>query len=214
MGKSIRLVLPAVLVLVAAGAAWHGGWATITVEDLPDHLTAGQTVNLAFTVRQHGRELANGLNPIVNAQVAEREVEVRARAAGTGRYTAALTVPHTGDAAITIQTDFRGSRVKLVPIRTITSGTAPPALAPYETGRRLFVAKGCLVCHVHAAAPAEMGVPLGPDLTERRYPAAYLQQLLREPGATLKSANALAMPNLGLKAHEIDALTAFINAAR
>src|SRR2546428_804583 len=46
--RAFRLLLPGVLVLPVI-AANVGGWAAITVEDLPDHVVARQPVTLAFT---------------------------------------------------------------------------------------------------------------------------------------------------------------------
>ena len=40
------------LFLASLIAAAIGGWAVITVEQLPDYVTAGQPVTLTFTVRQ------------------------------------------------------------------------------------------------------------------------------------------------------------------
>ena len=47
------------LLLALPFAAALGGWATISVEDLPDYLVAGQPARLTFTVRQHGVEPMN-----------------------------------------------------------------------------------------------------------------------------------------------------------
>ena len=51
--RSLQL---AVLVLASTGgmAFSFGGWAVITLDDLPQSFTVGQAVSLAFTVRQHG----------------------------------------------------------------------------------------------------------------------------------------------------------------
>src|SRR5260370_1060021 len=56
------------LVLLAAIAALFGGWAVITVEDLPDYLVAGQPVSLTFTVRQHGVRPLEAVAPTVEAR--------------------------------------------------------------------------------------------------------------------------------------------------
>ncbi len=60
-----RLLLPALLVVTSLAA--YGGWAAITVEDLPDYGVARQPLSLTFTVRQHGVTLLNRLEPRVEA---------------------------------------------------------------------------------------------------------------------------------------------------
>ena len=53
MKKRSLAFLMSAMVLPPA-AIYFGGWASITVEDLPDYVVTGQPVKLAFTVRQHG----------------------------------------------------------------------------------------------------------------------------------------------------------------
>lgn len=72
---SLRRIMPGLLLLPALAGFAFGGWATVTVEDLPDHVVAGRPVQLEFTVRQHGVEPVRGLEP---------EVEVRGRGAPRG----------------------------------------------------------------------------------------------------------------------------------
>ena len=40
-----------------------GGWAVVTVKDLPEYFVAGQQYTIEFQVRQHGRTLLSGLRP-------------------------------------------------------------------------------------------------------------------------------------------------------
>jgi len=55
-------------------------------------------------------------------------------------------------------------------------------------------------------------VDVGPALSGRRYPAAYLSQFLADPSiAATRPQNRSAMPNLSLQAREIAALVSFIN---
>jgi mono/diheme cytochrome c family protein len=79
------------------------------------------------------------------------------------------------------------------------------------TGQQLFLAKGCVVCHVNERAlanSAQFGVGSGPDLSAYRNDAAFLQTWLKDPQAVKANTE---MPNLGLKAEEIEALVKFIN---
>jgi mono/diheme cytochrome c family protein len=207
-----RLTL-AGLALLPAIAHYAGGWAVITVDDVPDYVVAKEPVRLSYTVRQHGVTLLDGLT---TGQVTARSGDLEVRAAPTslgekGRYAATLTLPRTGDWTITIQSGFMNSRTTLLPLTAVATRTAPlPRLAEAERGRRLFVAKGCVTCHVRGELGGEMNV--GPALTGRRYPADYLAKFLADPPiASPRQAGSLGMPNLQLKQPEIAALVAFIN---
>lgn len=91
----------------------------------------------------------------------------------------------------------------------------PPDSAIAERGRALFIAKGCIVCHRHAAVSeerqrfgsdfADFGV--GPDLPTLANDPHLLQAWLKDPPA-LKPGT--AMPNLKLSKAEIEALVAFL----
>ena len=206
--RALRLVAPG-LVLIPALTALAGGWAVITVEDLPDYVVAGRPVTLTFTVRQHGVRPLGGLSPSVEA----RAGNLSARAAATpgtetGRYAATLALPRAGEWTITIQSGFRDSKTTLMPLQVVVPGSQSSiALTEAERGRRLFVAKGCVTCHVQIA--------VGPDLTGKRYDAAYLKQFLADPSRVASARRGtFPMPNLGLKQPEITALVAFINTER
>jgi cytochrome c oxidase subunit 2 len=78
-------------------------------------------------------------------------------------------------------------------------------------GQKLFLAKGCVVCHVHNRAIAQSeryGVEFGPNLTDFSADPGYLKRFLADPAATKPG---VEMPNLGLSQAEIDALVEFIN---
>src|SRR2546427_11765644 len=94
--RAFRLLLPGVLVLPVI-AANVGGWAAITVEDLPDQVVARQPVTLAFTVRQHGVKPLDGLKAKVAATAGSLEASAAAAAGpGNGQYTAPPTLPPAG----------------------------------------------------------------------------------------------------------------------
>jgi cytochrome c2 len=100
----------------------------------------------------------------------------------------------------------------LVTDPTLQTPPAPspmPTRALAETGKALFVAKGCSTCHYHADAPkSELG-DFAPDLTNINLPVDYLRRWLADPKAIKPEAY---MPNLGLSPSEIEALIAFLTA--
>jgi hypothetical protein len=208
-------IVSSLLVVSVAAARWSGGWAVITVDDVPTHLVAGDTVRLSFMVRQHGAHPMGDLQPVVRVRIGDDEVTLPARNGGrTGHYVSAFRVQKTGDAHVRIRTGFNSAEVDLLPVPVIAAKSQPPTLAVREVGRRMFVAKGCVSCHSHAQVAPTNHVGGAVDLTERRYTAAYLGKLLEDPSAVVKNGATIGMPDLELKPHEIAALTAFINAER
>jgi cytochrome c2 len=93
------------------------------------------------------------------------------------------------------------------------TASAPVAAAPadVEYGKALFSAKGCAICHGHAAVPNSGFGPESdiPNLTKYRWEADYLRAWLKNPAAIRANTD---MPNLGLKHDEIEALIAFLSA--
>jgi mono/diheme cytochrome c family protein len=212
--RSRHLMLLGVAVLPVAAFSF-GGWAVVTVDDLPDSIVAGKPVSLSFAVRQHGRTLLPNLSPQVTAKAKGSEVQVAATPGGNDRYKAVLTIPHAGNWTIAIQSGFMNAGVTLVPIRVVQPDASPlPALTEVERGMRLFVAKGCVTCHTLEETSAWSTIAVGPTLTGRRYVPEVLTTFLADPERSPLARNTqseIRMPNLGLKEREIAALVAFIN---
>lgn len=206
--RASRFTLPALLVLPLIGA--YGGWAAITVEDLPDYGVARQAMSLTFTVRQHGLEKLKNLEPRVEARASgATTAAVALPGKEAGQYTARLVLPQAGEWTITVHSGFGNSRVTLVPLQVIEPTAQPPAaLLAGERGRRLFVAKGCVTCHLHRDVKGSGTVTIGPELTTRRLASAYLQRFLADPSMVGQGNR---MPNLNLKQAEIAALIAFLH---
>jgi mono/diheme cytochrome c family protein len=202
-------------VLLAASAslgAWYGGWATVTVENLPDQLVAGTPYNLTFSVRQHGDNLLGGLSPYIELASKGEHQKVRAVATNkTGYYTATLNVPQAGEWSANIETSFGKSNLKLMPISAVAPGARSVSYTAPERGQRLFVAKGCVVCHQQAKVAEYNRYEVGPNLTDKRFPAEYLREYLANPSIKPPTIKGVRMPQLNLNAAEIAALTAFIN---
>jgi mono/diheme cytochrome c family protein len=214
--RNAVLVLPALLVLVSA-ARYAGGWAVITVDDLPDQVTAGRPVTLSFTVRQHGLQLLDGLRPRLSARRGAIETSVDALGKGGGRYQATITPSTAGDWTFAIRSGFGNSNTTLLPMPAVDAGSSTPILrlAERERGRRLFVAKGCLSCHVHGEVAGSGTVTVGPELTGKRYAADYLAKYLADPSIVPPRAGMTwRMPNLNLKQAEVASLVAFVNGDR
>jgi mono/diheme cytochrome c family protein len=209
--RPLARVLPLSATLLVA-ASW-GGWAVITLDDVPDAVVRGKPVTLTFTVRQHGHTLLDNLRPSIDAMAGGNHIRADAvPAGGKGRYSSTLTLPDTGQWRLTINSGFGSSHVDLDPIAVIGAGRPAPAYAAGERGRRLFVAKGCVTCHVHGDVAGSGVVQVGPELTALRLPADFLQKFLADPSILPPAQQTNGgMPNLDLKPAEITALTAFLS---
>ena len=107
---------------------------------------------------------------------------------------------------------FMNAENTLLPLRAVPAGAPKPStLADAVIGHQLFVAKGCVTCHMRG----EEGGRMGPDLTVRRYASAAISSFLGDPESSplSKSAmpNGVRMPNLNLSPTEIRALVAYLN---
>lgn len=102
-GISIGLAL--LLALVFAFPAFGGGWAVITLDELPTDVVADKPLAIGFTVLQHGKTPLSGLDPTITANLdKEQEFVVHAEPDGKpGHYTAILTFPKEGEWRWSIQ---------------------------------------------------------------------------------------------------------------
>ena len=200
-----------------AGLAAMGGWAVVTVQDLPEHFVAGRPYTIEFKIRQHGRHLLNDLEPeLIVSTSAPRfggvlgganEQRIRATARpGQGTYAATFTAPSTGPLYLTIKSGFGASNLRLYPAPVIAAGATPPAMSPGDRGRVLFVAKGCNACHTNADLvdrPDNQQIKAGPELGGHRLARDYVIQKMKNPASE-------TMPDLGLSDAEIAAIATFL----
>jgi len=289
MFSRFRTVLWMVLLLslIIVSAVFAGGWAVITLDELPVTATAGEPLTIGFTVLQHGKTPTSGLSPtIVFTLPKEKQFSVIAEEDDTGHYTASVTFPQEGEwewtinafmeqpmpaisvaaapvmtapSQPTVQTEaipyalivrvlafglalvgaFFAFRTKsrltigltalclTVALASFLPGSAVPkveaqdvptaqptvesSITQVELGRRLFIAKGCITCHVNNKVVSSQYVTINmgaPNLTNFSASPEALFLRLKDP-ASVKSDT--QMPNLGLSEVEIEALIAFIN---
>ena len=224
MTRRSALSLLLVVIALPAFTVAAGGWGITTVEDLPEYLVAGAPTEIAFTVRGHGVSPMAGLKPVVEARSGATVLRVDASPGKKqGQYAAQLVVPRPGDWTVTIygiaprtagpwvNTPMAFGRSELLPIPAIPDGSPSPAPASaYDRGAHLFVAKGCVGCHIQGMVDRPTVAAVGPALTGRTFPPDYLTKQLTDP-VSVRGTQA-RMPNLGLRQAEIRALIAFINA--
>ncbi len=217
-------VLALAVLLIAATPTAFGGWAVVTLQDVPEYLEVGTPTTLSFKIRQHGQTLLDDRSPSVTLRKANsaflsrlfgRDRVAAVKGPEAGLYEATITPSDTGDVSVTIDTDLFRWKVELLPFRVVAAGEAPSPMSSHERGRQLFAAKGCATCHAKHDAPEFADwqiVPVGPDLTGRSFPADWLAQKLADPaqygGAPT---NGAVMPALTLDEREIAALVSFLN---
>jgi hypothetical protein len=206
--------------LIACTVAFGGGWATLTVNGVPDYFVAGKSVPLTFLVRAHGVTLADGMNTNVTAKM-EGEKEIRFTSGPTGRtgeYKTVVTLPKPGEWTIRINSGWMGIPFDMVPMKAIAAGSPPPPpMTQIERGERLFVTRGCIGCHENKDVRSINFAKVGPALTGRKFPADALKAFLADPSKSWKGQSEPQigqMPNLHLDSDEIDGLVAFLNRAR
>ncbi len=286
------IVFAVLIALELVAITQAGGWAVVTLDQLPSQVVAGEPVTIGFMVRQHGRTPTNGFDPRITATRADtREAfSVTPKQQGAvGHYAAALIFPSAGvwnwsiktisldqpmptlnvlaSAPVNsdrpwvnglvlmplsipmflgivgfvwvvgvglfwLRTRKRWALALLLPAAAIGVGgfaltfgqTATSAAQmvgvpstqsaqanPAEIGQALFLAKGCIICHQHAAIGearkdfAEFSV--GPNLTNISAEPAFLKRWLKDPSAVKPGTE---MPTLGLSDDEIDALVTFL----
>jgi hypothetical protein len=103
--SSISIGLALLLALIFIPPVFAGGWAVITLDELPMDVVAGKPLTIGFTVRQHGITLMDGLYPTITATPSEGDsLLVSAESDGEpGHYTATLTFPREGNWEWSIQ---------------------------------------------------------------------------------------------------------------
>ena len=201
----LRTGLLSALIAIPAGSLMSGGWAVVTVENPPERLVVGVPYTLEYSVRQHGVDLLTGLRGSVEARLNDRVVHADAKGISSkGKYNATLTLPAAGSWTITVNSGFGPAKTTMKPINVTTPGAPVVAMAEAERGQHLFVAKGCVTCHVEMRI-----IPV--DVRTSKYDANFVKQLLADPKAMPKRHSVdVEMPNLNLKAAEISALAAYL----
>ncbi len=203
--RVLRVLVPGLLLPTLMGHA--GGWAVITVDDLPDYAEAGKPLALTYVVRQHGH------TPLFALEGAIEATSGRLTAAGTvapreaNRYAGSIVLPSPGEWSITVKSGFGRSDVTLLPLTVVApGGSLTRPVTDIERGHRLFVAKGCVTCHEQ--------MEIGPSLAGKRFDVAYISGFIANPPEKPSRSGGSSMPKLGLQPREIAAVVAYLNSDR
>ena len=121
-------ILALVLALLTVLPASAGGWAVITLDELPSKVMAGEPLTIGFTVLQHGKTRMTGLTPTVTAKLAYEKFVVNAQAEGEpGHYTATLNFPQEGEWQWSVQAFTMD---QTMPNLSVAPGTSAATSAP------------------------------------------------------------------------------------
>jgi hypothetical protein len=93
------MIIALLLTLIVVIPALAGGWAVITLDEMPSNLVAGKPFTIGFTVLQHGRTPMTDLHPTITAALnKEQELVMDAEPEGKpGHYVATVTLPLEGE---------------------------------------------------------------------------------------------------------------------
>jgi len=222
------------VLLMAAAPAMRGGWAVLTVHDLPESVVAGERVTLTFSLRQHGEEMLAGREPTLQLRsgglLGSRQRVAAERTRQPGVYRATFAVPDGEKLMVRVDTDFHGWHVDLWPIAvrasaaasnvSLASGGHASEAPGQERGRALFIAKGCVGCHTNNDDAQLEDYPqmrVGPELGGRSFPVDFLVRKMTD-AASLRpeqprfGARIAVMPQLEVSADEARAIAGYLNA--
>jgi cytochrome c2 len=214
MSRTLLTSLVAIgLLLISFHMPAHaGGWAAVTLDEWPSHVTANQPFTISYSLRQHGVRLLTGQKGSVAFDDEQRPdaqpLQFDAQPAlAEGHYTATIVLPSAG----TWRWRINAWGEHNMPPLTVHAAAAAAKhstdpLQETTTGQTLFVAKGCSSCHSHPAVAGSHSGP-GPTLPNHLLTADYLRRWLSDPKAVKPTT---LMPNLTLKMNEVEALTAFL----
>ncbi|KAA3647841.1 MAG: hypothetical protein DWQ07_02320 [Chloroflexi bacterium] len=236
----IFMVLAGALVF-SVNYAQAGGWAVVSLVELPRSIKVNEVVELQFRVLQHGVTPAANLESYVELMhvASGDEFSFQGQYDSLAEvYSVEVSFPKEGEwqwqivafgehampiLNVTATPEAANDRVSTVWWRVWLDNIFGRPAAPQEKlpltqmyssdeeyGAALFIAKGCVTCHMHSDVPNSGAYvsSFTPDLTNFSASETYLQAWLADPLSIKPDTD---MPNLGLNDEEIRALIAFLN---
>lgn len=167
--RRLTALVAFVALLVVAGNAAAGGWASVTLEATPTGIGAGDTWNARFTVLRHGVTPTDGAEPSVTIRDAAGEKQVfEATPTGeTGGYAADVVFPESGEWRYSVNdglaaTGYGISQVTQYPAVTVTGSSggdgvsfpAAPVLAAFAAALAFCAAIYAVVRRQRRLTPA------------------------------------------------------------
>ena len=148
-------------------SALAGGWAVITVENLPGEVRAGENMHLEFSVRQHGRELTSHVTPVLRAHNPATGESLTVDAAALpqkGYFAVDVIFPSEGQWQVSLDPVVLAGQLDLLPLTVLpaaapslnsTSNPATPLASNNSVGRTVLQVAGLtlLIATILTALP-------------------------------------------------------------
>src|SRR5437764_542606 len=128
--------------VLIAGWLTMGGWAVVTVKDLPEYVVAGQRYTLEFQVRQHGRTLMNNVQPqllVATSQQSTNAATLAPTRSDDGTYRVTFAAPQTDRVYLTVVSGCGGRSLGLT---ALDSSGLEAAAEPVDALGRCAVREG------------------------------------------------------------------------
>jgi len=124
----VSIILAFLMMVVLDFPVLAGGWAVITLDQLPTNVVTDEPLDIGFTVLQHGKTPLNDLNPTVTARLTKSEsFVVYAKPDGKpGHYTATLTFPNEGNWEWSIQAFSMDQPMPVLQVAAGSNSTTVP----------------------------------------------------------------------------------------
>src|SRR5215211_5949590 len=136
MSSRIRnsMIVALLLTLIVVTPVLAGGWAVITLDELPSNLVAGKPFTIGFTVLQHGRTPMTDLHPKITATLnKEQELVTDAEPEGKpGHYIATVTLPKEGEWQWSIQAFTMDQAMPALSVAAASSASVNKPISPVE----------------------------------------------------------------------------------
>jgi len=122
------ILLTLLVMVVSAFPVFAGGWAVITLDQIPTNVAAGEAFNIGFSVLQHGKTPLNDLDPTITARLSGSESFVvhTIPDGKLGHYTATLTFPKEGAWEWSIQAFTMDQPMPVLQVAAGSSSTTDP----------------------------------------------------------------------------------------
>jgi len=139
MKRTIFVIgLTLLLALAFTIPALAGGWAVITLDELPGQVEANQPLKIGFMIRQHGVTPMSGQTPVIMAHLdgSTQSVSTQASAEGkVGHYVAELTLPESGKWQWSIKAFTMNQPMPALTVIEATTGAtkSEPAASNFNT---------------------------------------------------------------------------------
>ena len=137
-----RVLLALGLLLVFAGTAHAGGWATVSLSSTPTGVQPGTPWAVDLTVLQHGRTPLTDVQPVVTIRSGGRSQDFAAKPTGKpGVYRAEVVFPTAGRWTYEIDDGFISQMPHTYPAVRIGgpgATTTAPAATPDDSGPNLL----------------------------------------------------------------------------